>query len=179
MTAWYLLAADRLQASGAKQMKPARRRLGVSLLVLIILLNLGAGAWNLARPVVQGDAAKYIAPAYLHDMRLFMSDLNRTAAAEQIDAHDRFNLVLYTDNVWLKNPGDYMGYFFPDAHTVVLASGMQLPEDLDLQMKTLFYVIQAEPPESFPAEFGQLESITFSVKDGRPLQIRRLVYRPG
>jgi hypothetical protein len=193
MTAWYLLAADRLQASGAKiqaigtslqasgakQMKPAHRHLGVSLLALIILFNLSAGTWNLGRPVVQGDAAKYIAPAYLHDMRLFLSDLNRTTAAERLDAHDRFNLILYTDNVWLKNPGDYTGYFFPDARIVVLASGAQLPEDLDLQMKTLLYVIRAEPPESLPTEFGQLESITFPVEDGQPLQIRRLVYQPG
>ncbi|MDW7656385.1 MAG: hypothetical protein SCM11_04335 [Bacillota bacterium] len=186
VTAWYLLAADRLQengtsfqANGAIQMKPARRRLGVFLLALTILLNLGAGTWNLGRPVVQGSAAQYIAPAYLHDMRLFLSDLNRTAATEKLDAHDQFNLVLYTDNVWLKNPGDYTGYFFPAARVVVLASDMPLPEDLDLQKKTLLYVIHAETQGQFPAGFGQLESTTFPVKDGRPLQIQRLVYRPG
>lgn len=200
VTAWYLLAADRIRFNGAKILadvkssqssgtilqenavkhrKPAHRHLCASLLVLIILLNLGAGTWNLGRPAVQGDAAKYIAPAYLHDMQLFLSDLNRIAAAEQLDAYDRFNLVLYTDNVWLKNPGDYTGYFYPEARIVVLAGGMPLPADLDLQLKTLLYVIHAEAPGAFPAGFGETESAIFPVKDGRPLQIQRLVYRPG
>lgn len=200
VTAWYLLAAKWLSPGGTKQqivgtklqsgkvkqlpggdqkMKPAHRRLGVYLLALIILLNLGMGTWNLARPVVQGDAAKYIAPAWLHDMRLFLTDLGKTTAAEQLDAQDRFNLVLYTDNVWLKNPGDYTGYFFPEARTVVLASGMPLPEDLDLHVETLVYIIEAEAPLQLPAGFGQLETVSYAVKDGQPLQMQRLVCRPG
>ena len=178
VTAWYLLAAGLLQANKIKQRKPARRYLEASLLALIILLNLGVGIRNVALPVVQGDAAKYFAPAELYNMRLLISDLNRTAANEELYDHDAFNMILYTDNVWLKNPGDYTAYFFPNARIVLLGSDMPLPGDLDLEVKTLLYVVQAKSPEQLPAGFGHPETVIVPKKDDPTLQLQRLIYRP-
>ena len=149
-----------------------------ALLLALICLNLATGAYNLLRPVVQGDAAKYFNPATLQPMRLLVSDINRTAAAAGIRTDEAFNLVIWTDTVWLKNPRDYTAYFYPAARVIVLGGGDPLPADFNWNSRSLIYF---EPGLAIDARISSLAGVTtgqYQLRDRSLFLISRVLIRP-
>ena len=145
------------------------------ILAAFITFNIAAGLDNLRRPIVQGDAAKYITPAYLHPMQLVISDLNQRLAIEKISANDEFTFVLYTDNVWLKNSDDYTCYFFPKARVVVLESGCVLPEDINRQKPLIIYIIEGTPADEVLAYKNKIETVSLKLDENRSVYLQRLI----
>lgn len=176
-TAWFLLLADVLTDKARK----LGRKKGIALalsLALLSVLNLSVAFDHVRRPLVQGDAAKYLLTGHLQPMQRLMADLSGRAAAAGISAQDEFDFVLYTDNVWLKNPADYMGYFYPKASITVLESGRPLPENLNAQIPTVIYIIEGRPAEDVLAHAALVEDVALKLDHGASIELRRLIRKP-
>ena len=187
VTAWFLLLTDWLSKQKEEQENMLHylnwikdRNINIEkvaslLLSALIAFNIAAGLDNLRRPIVQGDAAKYIAPAYLHPMQLVISDLNQRLAIEKISANDEFTFVLYTDDVWLKNPEDYTCYFFPKARVIVLESGCVLPADIDRQKPLIIYLIEGTPADEVLIYKNKIETVSLEFDENRSVYLQRLI----
>ena len=118
-----------------------RNRLLPISLAAVCIVCLSVGTIQLFRPVVQGEAVKYLNDKWLNPMRLLVHDLNQAAAMAGYAPDDRFDLVICTDIVWLKNPRDYTQYFFPHAQITVLGRQDPLAGQTSFDQGGLIYLV--------------------------------------
>jgi hypothetical protein len=135
---------------------------------------LSVGFYNIRKPVVQGDASKYISPGHLYSMQILIRNVLSTAGSESIDEKHNFQLVLFTDDVWLKNPGDYTVYFYPNARISVLDTCSPMPE-MDPEIPSLVYLTG----ENIPEQLSGYPFITEVVRepDGDAFTIHSLIMK--
>lgn len=87
---------------------------------------------------------------FIQPMKYVFNDLEKTFKDNGISNEDEFNLILYTDNVLMKNPADYCKFFYPNANVYVPEYG-QLPDDIDLSLTSYIYSDQ-EFCDEFPID---------------------------
>jgi hypothetical protein len=189
VTAWFLLFCrwgKRLDTHPGKSSPVVRglyrfrvpsKQLVSAILVLVILVNTGFGFFNMTRPRVQGDAAKYFDPNHLLPMRLWVSDLNETLDRASWDADTSFCLVIKTDVVWLKNPKDYTQYFFPNADVYVQNLNTDDPDTMDPTQKSLVYTVEIIPGTGVPS-VGEQKQTQVLMSNGQVLVITRHLSEP-
>ncbi|MBP7175883.1 MAG: hypothetical protein KBA53_06660 [Thermoclostridium sp.] len=101
------------------------------LLTLVVIINMGFGIYNIYKPVVQGDAAKYFNPDTLQPMKYVINEMVLTVKEAEREGNDSLTLVLYTNNIWLKNLNDYTSYFLPVTKVYALSEGEPLPSPVE------------------------------------------------
>lgn len=90
------------------------------------------GAYNLGVPVNQGDAAKYFHPGALLPHKYVAREIESLRDRSDLDPGPGFPVVFYTDRVWFRNLRNYTDYLLPGSRAIVLATGDELPDDLNL-----------------------------------------------
>jgi hypothetical protein len=187
ITAWFLILSDLLSGKNILVGLPLdkfKKRVNnlhkkdiiiTILLVFIVIANCSIGYINISKPLVQGDAAKYFAPGHLTKMHHMVKDLSYNVNKAGFSDKDDFDFILYTDDIWLKNPKDYLGYFYPNANNYVLGSGEELPENIDMAGSVIIYIINATPPESVLMKFDDIETAYINDKDNRPVLLKRII----
>lgn len=75
---------------------------------------------------------------YIQSMKYMWEDLEHTIEEQGMNAEDEFNLVLYTDNILIKNPADYCKFFYPRARVYTPDQGVY-PSELDTSLITFLY----------------------------------------
>ncbi len=90
---------------------------------------------------------------YIQPMKYILSDLERVTEENGIGREDKFYLILFTDNILMKNPGDYMDFLFPNAVCVVPQGG-EYPQGLAPGYPVVTYISGSSvtPPDSAVAE---------------------------
>jgi len=71
-------------------------------------------------------------------MKYMISDLEDITADGSDGGEEKFYLILYTDNILMKNPADYMKFFHPDAICIV-PQGKEFPQDLEPEYTVIIY----------------------------------------
>lgn len=187
ITAWFMILSDILSGKNVLTgLVPNKSKSFVKnlykkdyiitiLLAFIIIANVSIGYINISKPLVQGDAAKYFAPGHLTKMHHMIKDLSFSADKAGFSDEDEFDFILYTDDIWLKNPKDYLGYFYPNANNYVLASGQELPENIDMEDPLIIYIINATPPESVLLKFDDIETAHINDNDNRAVLLKRII----
>ncbi len=117
--------------TGIEVMKRYKVKVKPFLLVLVVIVNISLGIYNIYKPVVQGDAAKYFNPDTLQPMKYVISSMMSTVTEAEREGRDNLTLVLYTNNIWLKNLTDYTSYFLPDTQVYALSEGEPLPSPIE------------------------------------------------
>ncbi|MHB1454118.1 MAG: hypothetical protein ACYCYM_09250 [Saccharofermentanales bacterium] len=136
---------DRLRISGT------RMRTGTVALFLAVLCV--AGFSNFSRINQSFTYFNHIQP-----MKYIISDLGNIAGEKGIASDDKFYLILYTDNTLMKNTGDYMKFFYPNAISIV-PQGKEFPQDLLLEYPVFIYSIKALPDVP---QIGYTEDIVYN-----------------
>ncbi len=75
---------------------------------------------------------------YVQPMKYMLEDLETTTKLYGISHRDTFNFIIYTDSVYMKNPGDYLQFLYPEAAIYVGTFG-EFPEGVDLSVPTIIY----------------------------------------
>lgn len=75
---------------------------------------------------------------YIQPMKYMLLDLEKTLKKEELNPNGEFNLVLYTENVLMRNPADYCKFFYPNAKIYAPEEG-GLPRDIDFDLNTYIY----------------------------------------
>lgn len=109
------------------------------LLGMLLVTNLCFGTYNLTKPMMQGDGAKYFAAGILQPTKYLIEDMIQVAHANKINQLDPLVIVYYTDSIWRSNLKDYTCYTFPNATVIVLKNGQALPSEVDFSVSTLVY----------------------------------------
>lgn len=71
-------------------------------------------------------------------MKYMLRDLEMTTQEKGISHKDKFNFILYTDNVLMQNPKDYFKFLYPNAKVYIGVYG-QYPEGIDTSKPTIIY----------------------------------------
>jgi len=75
---------------------------------------------------------------HVQPMKYMIRDLDETAKSNELNSMSRFNIVLYTDNIMIKNLSDYCKFFYPNAK-VFTPENHQFPHELNQSLTTLEY----------------------------------------
>ena len=97
---------------------------------------------------------------YIQSMKFMWEDLEDTVDDMGLKAEEEFNLVLYTDNILIKNLSDYCKFLYPKAKVYTPESG-EYPSDLDSDFVTILYRENGLP--QLP-QIAQMEVKTFENK---------------
>jgi hypothetical protein len=103
-------------------------------MILVIILTFSFVAKNNFNQINQS----FIYFNYIQPMKYMLNDLENTAKDNNLDSQSVFNLIMYTDNVLMKNPADYCEFFFPNAN-IYLPEHDEFPVDIDLDLTTFVY----------------------------------------
>lgn len=154
-----------------------KRKMKVNSLLLGILLvtNLSIGTYNLTKPMMQGDGAKYFMAAALQPTKYLIADMIQVAHANNIDQQDSFMIIYYTDSIWRSNLKDYTCYAFPNAKVIVLKNDQELPSEVDFSVSTLVYWDDnIKMPNKLPEGEDQVR-LYFKYKGNPLLELHRRV----
>jgi hypothetical protein len=155
--------------TGMEAVKRYRIKIKPVFLGLLVCINLGYGIYNVFTPVVQGDAEKYFNADTLQPMKHLIRNMVSTVKEAELKGQDDLTLILYTNNIWLKNLTDYTAYFLPDTIVYVLSEGEPLPSETENM------VIYCDENITIPTGsyllFG--ESLEFSLGENRTFSLTR------
>lgn len=97
---------------------------------------------------------------YVQPMKYMWKDLEGRVKEKGLEVEDEFNLVLYTDNILIRNLADYCKFFYPNASLYTPEQG-EYPPDIDTRLRTFIY---GDSPLPALTDSTKLEMKTFENK---------------
>lgn len=114
-------------------LKKKRIRVNRSAIILMALAFAFLGASNFTKINQSFTYFNHIQP-----MKYMLQDLEQTVKENGLTSTSRFNLVVYTDNILMKNAGDYCKFLYPNA-IVYNPVTTEVPAGINTKLDTIVY----------------------------------------
>lgn len=75
---------------------------------------------------------------HVQPMKYMLADLEKSVKENGMSSKSGFNLVLYTDNIFMENLNDYLGFLYPKAKVYTLEDD-EFPDTIDTGLDTYVY----------------------------------------